>query len=71
MLDDAGLDTGIDLDALLAIGPMLADLVGHGLPSRLAAGPCRSLKTAFSSFGIGRFASIPNDRTGNKTPTFG
>ena len=37
VLDDAGLDTGVDLDALLAIGPMLADLVGHALPSRLAA----------------------------------
>jgi hydroxymethylglutaryl-CoA lyase len=37
VLNDAGLDTGIELDALLALGPMLADLVGHGLPSRLAA----------------------------------
>jgi hydroxymethylglutaryl-CoA lyase len=37
VLDDAGLDTGIELDALLALGPTLADLVGHGLPSRLAA----------------------------------
>jgi hydroxymethylglutaryl-CoA lyase len=37
VLDDANVDTGIDLDALLALGPMLADLVGHRLPSRLAA----------------------------------
>jgi len=37
VLDDAGLQTGIDLDALLDIGPLLADLVGHGLPSRVAA----------------------------------
>ena len=37
LLDDAGLDTGVDLAALLAIGPLLADLVGHGLPSRVAA----------------------------------
>jgi hydroxymethylglutaryl-CoA lyase len=36
VLDDARVDTGIDLDALLALGPMLADLVGHRLPSRLA-----------------------------------
>jgi hydroxymethylglutaryl-CoA lyase len=36
VLDDAEVDTGIDLDALLALGPMLADLVGHRLPSRLA-----------------------------------
>jgi hydroxymethylglutaryl-CoA lyase len=36
VLDDAKVDTGIDLDALLALGPMLADLVGHRLPSRLA-----------------------------------
>ncbi len=37
VLNDAGLDTGIELDVLVAIGPLLADLVGHGLPSRLAA----------------------------------
>jgi hydroxymethylglutaryl-CoA lyase len=37
VLNDARFDTGVDLDALLAIGPMLADLVGHALPSRVAA----------------------------------
>jgi hydroxymethylglutaryl-CoA lyase len=37
VLDDAGVDTGVDLGALLATGPLLANLVGHGLPSRLAA----------------------------------
>jgi len=37
VLDDAGIDTGVDLDALLAAGPVLADLVGHDLPSRVAA----------------------------------
>ena len=35
VLDDAGVETGIDLDALLAAGPLLADLVGHDLPSRV------------------------------------
>ncbi len=37
VLADSGVDTGIDLDALLAAGPLLADLVGHELPSRVAA----------------------------------
>lgn len=37
LLDDAGITTGIDLDALLAAGPLLAELVGHGIPSRVAA----------------------------------
>lgn len=37
LLDDVGVATGIDLDALLAIGPRLAALVGHDLPSRVAA----------------------------------
>ena len=37
LLADAGIDTGVDLAAVLAIGPRLADLVGHGIPSRVAA----------------------------------
>ena len=37
VLNDVGVDTGIDLDALLAAGPLLAELVGHDLPSRVAA----------------------------------
>lgn len=37
LLEDAGIDTGIDLDRLLAAGPLLADLVDHVLPSRVAA----------------------------------
>ena len=37
LLGDAGIDTGVELDALLAAGPLLADLVGHDLPSRVAA----------------------------------
>ena len=34
VLADAGIDTGIDLDALLDTGPLLAGLVGHRLPGR-------------------------------------
>jgi hydroxymethylglutaryl-CoA lyase len=37
VLDDAGYETGVDLDVLLDTGPLLAELVGHGLPSRVAA----------------------------------
>jgi len=37
LLDDMDYDTGVDLDALLAAGPLLAELVGHALPSRVAA----------------------------------
>jgi hydroxymethylglutaryl-CoA lyase len=37
VLNDVGLETGIDLDRLLDAGPLLADLVGHHLPSRVAA----------------------------------
>ena len=37
VLDDVGVTTGIDLDRLLAAGPLLAELVGHDLPSRVAA----------------------------------
>ncbi len=36
VLADAGIDTGIDLDALLDAAPLLAELVGHQLPSRVA-----------------------------------
>jgi len=37
LLDDLGIETGVNLDALLDAGPLLAELVGHGLPSRVAA----------------------------------
>ena len=37
VLADSGIETGIDLDALLAAGPLLAGLVGHQLPSRVSA----------------------------------
>ena len=36
-LADSDHDTGVDLDALLALGPHLRELVGHGLPSRVAS----------------------------------
>ena len=36
VLADAGVETGIDLDVLLDAGPLLAELVGHELPSRVA-----------------------------------
>ena len=37
VLTDAGIETGVDLDALLDAGPLLTELVGHELPSRVAA----------------------------------
>jgi hydroxymethylglutaryl-CoA lyase len=37
VLADAGVETGIDLEALLDAGPLLADLVGHELPSRTSS----------------------------------
>lgn len=40
LTDDLGIDNGVDLEALLALGPGLAESVGHPLPSPLlAAGP--------------------------------
>jgi hydroxymethylglutaryl-CoA lyase len=37
VLGDVGVETGIDLGHLLDVGPLLTDLVGHALPSRVAA----------------------------------
>jgi hydroxymethylglutaryl-CoA lyase len=37
VLDDAGIETGIGLDVLLDAAPLLAELVGHDVPSRVAA----------------------------------
>ena len=37
LLDDLGVQTGIDLERLLAASRMVASLVGHGVPSRVAA----------------------------------
>lgn len=40
VLHDAGVDTGIDLDALVEVAGLVADIVGHPVPSRVAmAGP--------------------------------
>ncbi|HMK10232.1 MAG TPA: hydroxymethylglutaryl-CoA lyase [Acidimicrobiales bacterium] len=37
VLEDSGIDTGVDLDALIRIAEALADLVGHPVPGRTAA----------------------------------
>lgn len=37
LCDDLGVTTGVDLDALLDASAMVADLVGHPVPSRVAA----------------------------------
>jgi hydroxymethylglutaryl-CoA lyase len=40
LLDDLGLETGVDLDALLAVDKMLAEVIGHPVASNIArAGP--------------------------------
>lgn len=42
LCDDLGIATGIDLGALLAVTPQVAEMVGHALPSRVAAAGPRS-----------------------------
>jgi hydroxymethylglutaryl-CoA lyase len=37
LCDDLGVATGIDLAALLAVSARVAELVGHAVPSRVAA----------------------------------
>ncbi len=37
LCDDLGVATGIDLEALLAVSARVAEIVGHAVPSRLAA----------------------------------
>ncbi len=37
LLHDLGVETGIDLDALLAVSDQVAELVGHDVPSRTAS----------------------------------
>ncbi|MGD9705807.1 MAG: hydroxymethylglutaryl-CoA lyase, partial [Acidimicrobiia bacterium] len=47
VLDDLGVHTGIDLDAVLAIARSLPSLVGHVVPSRTsAAGPLPAFETS-------------------------
>ncbi len=36
LLDDLGIETGIDLDALLRASALVAEIVGHDVPSRIA-----------------------------------
>src|SRR5204863_9970001 len=36
LLDDLGVVTGIDLERLLAVSTLVADMVGHDVPSRIA-----------------------------------
>jgi hydroxymethylglutaryl-CoA lyase len=46
MLHDLGHETGIDLDAILAISGGLSTLVGHDVPSRVSsAGPLPSFRS--------------------------
>ena len=42
LCDDLGITTGVDLDALLGVSALVADLVGHPVPSRIAAAGPRS-----------------------------
>jgi hydroxymethylglutaryl-CoA lyase len=42
LFDDLGVDTGIDLDRLLAASALVAEIVGHPVPSRVAAAGPRS-----------------------------
>jgi hydroxymethylglutaryl-CoA lyase len=45
LLDDLGVHTGIDLDRLLDASRLVADTVGHPVPSRVAAaGPRRRVQ---------------------------
>src|SRR5688572_26588374 len=42
LCDDLGITSGVSLDALLGVSAMVADLVGHAVPSRIAAAGPRS-----------------------------
>jgi hydroxymethylglutaryl-CoA lyase len=42
LCDDLGIDSGIDLGALLAVSGLVAEIVGHPVPSRIAAAGPRS-----------------------------
>jgi hydroxymethylglutaryl-CoA lyase len=42
LLDDLGFTTGIDLERLLAVSAQVAEMVGHAVPSRVAAAGPRS-----------------------------
>lgn len=42
LLDDLGVSTGIDLHSLLVVSRLVAEIVGHAVPSRVAAAGPRS-----------------------------
>lgn len=46
LLDDCGVATGVDLDRLLAASALAAEIVGHPVPSRVAAAGPRSRRAA-------------------------
>jgi hydroxymethylglutaryl-CoA lyase len=46
LCDDLGVATGIDLGALLEVSARVADLVGHAVPSRVAAAGPRTRRAA-------------------------
>jgi hydroxymethylglutaryl-CoA lyase len=46
LCDDLGVETGVDLDVLLAVTTRVADVVGHPVPSRVAAAGPRSRRAA-------------------------
>ena len=45
LLDDLGVETGIDVERLLDASRLVASLVGHGVPSRVAAAGPRGRRT--------------------------
>lgn len=44
LCDDLGIETGIDLEALLTVSSRVAEVVGHAVPSRVASAGPRSQK---------------------------
>ena len=46
MLDDAGVLTGIDVEALVSAAALAAELVGHPVPSAVAAAGPRGRRAA-------------------------
>jgi hydroxymethylglutaryl-CoA lyase len=51
VLDDAGVDTGIDLDAVLGAATLARDLLGHPLESNLLRAGGRSRPTGSPGHG--------------------
>jgi hydroxymethylglutaryl-CoA lyase len=59
MLSQMGIETGIDLDAVIAVGQMVAGTVGHADAAMLRAGPSTRLLGAFA----GRQEKLGNSQT--------